>query len=223
MLNDAVGFDKIFIATGYTDLRRGIDGLASTIKFQFDLDPFQKHVLFLFCGKRTDRIKGLVWEGDGFLLLYKRLNIGGFSWPRTKEEAMEITSEQFQMLMQGLSIVAKHPIKAYTYILNQEKYLRVFLEDGEVPIDNNASERAIRGFCIGKKNWQMIDTINGAHSSAIIYSIAETAKANSLKPYDYFVYLLEEIPKHMDQEDRTFLEDLLPWSEKLPEEIRKQP
>ena len=113
--------------------------------------------------------------------------------------------------------------KAYTYILNQEKYLRVFLEDGEVPIDNNASERAIRGFCIGKKNWQMIDTINGAHSSSIIYSIAETAKANSLKPYDYFVYLLEEIPKHMDQEDRTFLEDLLPWSEKLPEEIRKQP
>ena len=93
--------------------------------------------------------------------------------------------------------------KAYTYILNQEKYLRVFLEDGEVPIDNNASERAIRGFCIGKKNWQMIDTINGAHSSAIIYSIAETAKANNLKPYDYFVYLLEEIPKHMDEEDRS--------------------
>lgn len=113
--------------------------------------------------------------------------------------------------------------KAYTYVLNQEKYLRVFLEDGEVPIDNNASERAIRGFCIGKKNWQMIDTINRAHSSAIIYSIAETAKANSLKPYDYFVYLLEEIPKHMDQEDRIFLEDLLPWSEKLPKEIRKQP
>lgn len=100
MLNDAVGFEKIFIATGYTDLRRGIDGLASTIKFQFDLDPFQKHILFLFCGKRTDRIKGPVWEGDGFLLLYKRLNIGGFSWPRTKEEAMEITPEQFQMLMQ---------------------------------------------------------------------------------------------------------------------------
>ena len=80
MLNDVVGFEKIFIATGYTDLRCGIDSLASTIKFQFELDPFQKHILFLFCGKRTDRIKGLVWEGDGFLLLYKRLNIGGFSW-----------------------------------------------------------------------------------------------------------------------------------------------
>ena len=68
----------------------------------------------------------------------------------------------------------------------------------------------------------MIDTINGAHSSAIIYSIAETAKANNLKPYDYFVYLLEEIPKHMEQKDRTFLENLLPWSKKLLEGIRKQ-
>ena len=63
MLNDARGFSKIYIATGYSDLRKGIDGLANVIKFQFDLDPFQKDVLFLFCGRRTDRIKGLVWEG----------------------------------------------------------------------------------------------------------------------------------------------------------------
>lgn len=110
MLNDATGFSKIYIAAGYTDLRRGIDGLASIIKFQFKLNPFQKNILFLFCGKRSDRIKGLVWEGDGFLLLYKKLNIGGFSWPRTKDEAMEITPEQFQMLMKGLEIVAKRPI-----------------------------------------------------------------------------------------------------------------
>ena len=110
---------------------------------------------------------------------------------------------------------------AYGYMLNQEKYLRVFLDDGEVPIDNNASERAIRGFCVGKKNWQMIDTISGAKASAIIYSIAETAKANDLKPYDYFEYLLSEIPEHMEDTAKSFLEDLLPWSEKLPERIRK--
>ena len=110
---------------------------------------------------------------------------------------------------------------AVGYALNQEKYLRVFLTDGDVPIDNNASERAIRGFCIGKKNWQMIDTIHGAKSSAIIYSIVETAKANNLKPFDYVQYLLEEIPKHMDDRDCSFLKDLLPWSEKLPAEIRK--
>ncbi len=110
---------------------------------------------------------------------------------------------------------------AVVYALNQEKYLRVFLTDGDVPIDNNASERAIRGFCIGKKNWQMIDTIHGAKSSAIIYSIVETAKANNLQPYDYVQYLLEEIPKHMDDRDCSFLEDLLPWSENLPAGIRK--
>ena len=110
---------------------------------------------------------------------------------------------------------------AFTYILNQERYLRVFLEDGDVPMDNNASERAIRGFCIGKKNWQVIDTINGANSSAIIYSIAETAKANNLKPYEYFQYLLTELPEHMDDTDRSFLDDLLPWSDKLPSNIRK--
>lgn len=110
---------------------------------------------------------------------------------------------------------------AVGYARNQEKYLRVFLTDGDVPIDNNASERAIRGFCIGKKNWQMIDTIHGAKSSAIIYSIVETAKANNLKPFDYVQHLLEEIPKHMNDKDCSFLEDLLPWSEKLPVGIRK--
>ena len=110
---------------------------------------------------------------------------------------------------------------AVGYALNQEKYLRVFLTDGDVPIDNNASERAIRGFCIGKKNWQMIDTIHGAKSSAIIYSIVETAKANNLKPFDYVQHLLEEMPKHMDDRDCSFLENLLPWSEKLPAGIRK--
>ena len=89
--------------------------------------------------------------------------------------------------------------EGFSYSLNQEKYLKRFLEDGEVPMDNNAAEQSIRGFCIGKKNWVMIDTIAGAKSSAIIYSIAETAKANNLKPYEYFEYLLTEIPQHLDE------------------------
>ena len=111
--------------------------------------------------------------------------------------------------------------EGFKYSLNQEKYLKVFLDDGEVPMDNNAAEQSIRGFCIGKKNWVMIDTVAGARSSAIIYSIAETAKANGLKPYDYFEYLLTEIPKHLDDTGRTFLDDLLPWSPNLPASCRK--
>ena len=106
--------------------------------------------------------------------------------------------------------------EGFSYSINQEKYLKVFLDDGEVPMDNNAAEQSIRGFCIGKKNWVMIDTVAGAKSSAVIYSIAETAKANNLKPYDYFEYLLTEIPKHLDDTNRAFLDDLLPWSPNLP-------
>lgn len=111
--------------------------------------------------------------------------------------------------------------KGFTYCLNQEQYLKVFLEDGMVPADNNAAEQAIRGFCIGKANWHMIDTINGAKASAIIYSIAETAKANNLKPYNYFEYLLSVIPKHQEDTNLDFMKELLPWSKSLPSECRK--
>lgn len=111
--------------------------------------------------------------------------------------------------------------KAFTYCLNQEQYLRTFLDDATVPLDNNSAEIAIRSFCVGKHNWHLIDTINGAKASAIAYSIAETAKANNLKPYNYFKYILEEIPKYVDGKDTKFLETLLPWSPDLPDECKK--
>ena len=106
MLNDAKGFSRIIIACGRTDLRRGIDGLVAVVQEQFQLDPTEKNVLFLFCGTKTDRIKGLIFEGDGYLLVYKRLSAGRFRWPRTQEEAMTITQEQFDLLMQGMTIVS---------------------------------------------------------------------------------------------------------------------
>ena len=111
MLNDLKAFEHIYIACGHTDLRYGIDGLAGVIKEKFELDPYTGRTIFLFCGRRSDRIKALVWEGDGFLLLYKRLQTGSFSWPRSDPEALAITQEQYRMLMQGLEIVPKHPIR----------------------------------------------------------------------------------------------------------------
>ena len=101
-------------------------------------------------------------------------------------------------------VVIRPLVDALFAYLKQEKYLRVFLNDGDVPMDNNASERAIRGFCIRKKNREVIDTINGAKTSAMIYSIAETAKANNLKPYEYFEHLLTAILEHMEDIDRSF-------------------
>jgi len=106
MLNDAKGteFQKIYIACGKTDLRQGIQGLASLIQFRFKLDPYQKGTIFMFCGSRKDRIKCLLWEGDGFLLLYKRLSNGHFCWPRNADDLKDITPEQFRWLMEGLTI-----------------------------------------------------------------------------------------------------------------------
>ena len=103
MLNDFCGAKKVYLACGYTDLRRSIDGLATIVEQQFQLDPCTD-ALFLFCGRRTDRIKALYWEGDGFLLLYKRLESGSFQWPRSENEALSITPQQYRWLMEGLSI-----------------------------------------------------------------------------------------------------------------------
>lgn len=103
MLKELTQNVPVYLVTGYTDLRRGIDGLAMIVQSQLRLDPFSK-ALFLFCGRRCDRIKGLLWEGDGFLLLYKRLDNGRFQWPRSESEALLLTSQQIRWLLEGLKI-----------------------------------------------------------------------------------------------------------------------
>ena len=103
MLNDYTGAEHIYIACGYTDMRRSIDGLAALVQQSFKLDPFSNS-LFLFCGKRRDRIKALYWEGDGFVLMYKRLERGSFQWPRSESEVRDLTQQQFRWLMEGLSV-----------------------------------------------------------------------------------------------------------------------
>ena len=139
-----------------------------------------------------------------------------------------LVEEYFAWVKAQLENVAVPPkgktAEGLKYSINQEKYLKVFLTDGNVPIDNSASERAIRTFCIGKKNWMFHDSIMGAQASAIIYSISETAKLNNLRPYYYFKHLLTELPKLCDEKgniDSAKLESLLPWAKELPSECRK--
>jgi transposase len=103
MLRDFTGADHIYIAVGYTDMRKGINGLALLIQQNFHLDPFSNS-LFLFCGKKADRLKALYYEHDGFILLTKRLDHGSFQWPRNRSEAAELTGQQYRWLMEGLSI-----------------------------------------------------------------------------------------------------------------------
>ena len=102
MLNDFTGADHVYIACGYTDLRKGIDGLSAMVQSEFDLDI--TNTLFLFCGRRRDRIKALYWEQNGFILLYKRLERGVYQWPRNEQEVREITPQQYRWLMEGLQV-----------------------------------------------------------------------------------------------------------------------
>ena len=140
-------------------------------------------------------------------LLIKPMVDGYFDWCREVQEKLTPSSET---------------AKGIRYSLNQEKYLRVFLTDPQIPMDNNLAEQAIRPFCVGKKNWKLIDTVHGAQASAILYSIVETAKANGLNIYQYFRHLLTVIPQHMEDTTLDFLDDLLPWSKNLPEICRKK-
>jgi len=152
-----------------------------------------------------------------------------------KKSVKPLVDEYFAWARERLSDTTVLPkgktASGLQYSLNQEKYLRVFLDDGEIPIDNSASERSIRPFCIGKKNWVLIDSLKGAEASATVYSIAETAKLNNLHPYYYFDHLLTVLPQYIDVDkdgdiDATrlkasTLEDLLPWSKALPAKCYK--
>lgn len=123
------------------------------------------------------------------------------------------------ILASGTVLPKTETAKGLQYSINQEEYLKVFLTDGEVPIDDSASERALRNFTIGRKNWVTINTVRGAQASAIIYSITETARANNLNVYYYIKHLLTELPQLMDKNgniEQSLLEPLMPWSKGLP-------
>ena len=107
---DLSSIKNYYIACGYTDLRRGIDGLAQIVTLQYGYE-INENSLFLFCGRRTDRIKALWFSGDGFVLLYKRLNNGRFQWPRSKDEMKLLSPQSFRWLMEGLEVEQKKVIK----------------------------------------------------------------------------------------------------------------
>ena len=106
MLKDAdpAYFAGTYIVCGYTDLRYGIDSLAAIIERRYHMNLFVPNTLFLFCGRSASKIKSLLWEGDGFLLLYKRVESGHFTWPRSSDDLKSMSAEQSHWLMQGVAI-----------------------------------------------------------------------------------------------------------------------
>ncbi len=95
--------EHVYLACGQIDMRKSIDGLAALVLSRFHLEPHQP-ALFLFCGRRKDRIKGLLWDETGFLLLYKRLENGHYQWPDKPEDLLEVSEQQLRWLTEGLSL-----------------------------------------------------------------------------------------------------------------------
>lgn len=100
----------VYLVTGVTDMRKSIDCLSTIVQQQFRLSPFVRGV-FLFCGRRRDRLKALYWEGDGFVLVYKRLKNGRFQWPRNENEVRKLSSQQKRWLLEGLSLEQPKAVK----------------------------------------------------------------------------------------------------------------
>ena len=180
--------------------------------------PSKQSVKKSIAYQALDRISSIFALEDGWKQLSPEERLS-----RRQEQSKPLVEAYFTWVksIDPATVISENTRKGLVYSANQEKYLKVFLEDGRVPIDNSASERAIRPFCVGRANWHIIDSINGAKASAAVYSIVETAKANRLKPYEYLKFLLEEVCKHQNDTDQSFLDKLLPWSDEIPSICRK--
>lgn len=130
-----------------------------------------------------------------------------FEWLHTLEDAVDRSSKIGEAVL---------------YALNQERYLKRYLEDGHLSIDNSAAERALKNFAIGRRNWLFSKSIRGAQASATVYSITETALLNGLKPYNYLSYVLEKMKDLGAFPAKEEMIELLPWSSSLPEDCRSK-
>jgi transposase len=120
MLKSVETFDCIYVATGATDLRKNVDGLTVLIKQSFNLDPFSNS-LFLFCNGRRNRMKAILWDRNGFIMLYKRLDGAGarFKWPADEMQVRGITSKQLARLLEGFSV---DPPKGFSEVMARDFY-----------------------------------------------------------------------------------------------------
>lgn len=133
-----------------------------------------------------------------------------------QKESKKITEEFFSWVSEKMNEVLPKSLigTALQYALNQKKYLLSFLKDGRIELSNNRAERSIRPFVIGRKNWLFCNTPSGARSSAIIYSIMETAKENGLRPLEYLTFIFEQYQNGQD------IEAFLPWSDLIPQNCK---
>ena len=202
-----------YVSGCLTHARRRFDAALTALKKDFTKEQLKETVAY----QAMSRIG----------ILYK---IEEMIHDKTPEEKYEERQKQSRPVMDAMfewlhtmedSVDRSSPIgDAILYTLNQEVYLRRYLEDGHLSIDNNSAERALKNFAVGRRNWLFAKSVRGADASALVYSITETALLNHLKPYAYLTYMLDELRKMGAFPKEEELKKLLPWSENLPEYCR---
>lgn len=204
--------DSVTVTGCFTHARRRFDAALTALKKDFTKEQLQSTVAYQAMSRIgiLYKIEELIQDKSPQERYQERQKQSRpvvdafFEWLHTMEDSVDRSS------LIGDAVL---------YALNQEVYLRRYLEDGHLSIDNNSAERAIKNFAVGRRNWLFSKSIRGADASAAVYSITETALLNGLKPYFYLTYVLEQLRRMGPFPKAEELDRLLPWSKGLPEEL----
>lgn len=208
------GLDDSITVTGcFTHARRRFDAALTALKKDFTREQLKETVAY----NAMTRI-GILYKVEELI----RNKTPEERYEERQKQSRPVVDALFEWLHSMEDSVDRSSLigDAILYTLNQEPYLRRYLDDGHLSIDNNSAERAIKNFAVGRRNWLFAKSIRGADASAVVYSITETALLNGLKPYVYLTYVLDQIRQMGSFPKPDELERLLPWSDDLPEEFR---
>lgn len=208
------GLDDSITVTGcFTHARRRFDAALTALKKDFTKEQLKETVAY----QAMARI-GILYKVEELI----RNKTPEERYKERQKQSRPVVDALFEWLHTMEDSVDRSSLigDAILYTLNQETYLRRYLDDGHLSIDNNSAERAIKNFAVGRRNWLFAKSIRGADASAVIYSITETALLNGLKPYVYLTYILDQLRQMGAFPKPGDLDRLLPWSNSLPEEIR---
>lgn len=208
------GLDDSITVTGcFTHARRRFDAALTALKKDFTREQLKETIAY----NAMTRI-GILYKVEELI----RNKTPEERYEERQKQSRPVVDALFEWLHSMEDSVDRSSLigDAILYTLNQEPYLRRYLDDGHLSIDNNSAERAIKNFAVGRRNWLFAKSIRGADASAVVYSITETALLNGLKPYVYLTYVLDQIRQMGPFPKPDELERLLPWSDDLPEEFR---
>lgn len=205
--------DTITVTGCFTHARRRFDAALTALKKDFTKEQLKETIAY----QAMTRI-GILYKVEELL----KNKTPEERYKERQKQSRPVVDALFEWLHSMEDSVDRSSLigDAILYTLHQETYLRRYLEDGHLSIDNNSAERAIKNFAVGRRNWLFAKSIRGADASALVYSITETALLNGLKPYVYLTYVLDQMRQLGPFPKPEEIDRLLPWSDELPDEFR---